>query len=269
MFQSFLNLKTRIRNRCRWEASHLLGRRMGRVQLDVPIISFTFDDFPSSALNVGGEILRQHGVRGTYYVSLGLMDQEIPAGRAFSAEDLMRLVADGHELGCHTFAHCHAWETEPRAFEESILQNRRALKQLMPKVVMQTLSYPISCPRPQTKRVAAKYFSCARGGGQTFNAGTADLDCLNAFFLEKCKGDVGQIKRIVDANASASGWLVFATHDVCSSPTRFGCTPDVFGRVVDCAVESGAAILPVWEALQRAFTLPTRDIKGRQLCHQP
>src|ERR1700677_2494844 len=153
MLQPFLNLKTRIQNRCRRDAAYLLGRRMARMSLNAPMISFTFDDFPSSALRLGGAILAQYGVRGTYYTSLGLMDQEIPAGHAFSAEDLQQLVEEGHELGCHTFAHCHAWETSPQAFEASIIQNRCALECLVLVSVMRSRSYPISGPHRQTKHV--------------------------------------------------------------------------------------------------------------------
>ena len=37
---------------------------------------------------MAGEILSRHGVRGTYYTSLGLMDEVIPAGAAFGVDDL-------------------------------------------------------------------------------------------------------------------------------------------------------------------------------------
>ena len=36
-----------------------------------PVISFTFDDAPQTAFDIGGEILRAHGIRATFFVSLG------------------------------------------------------------------------------------------------------------------------------------------------------------------------------------------------------
>jgi hypothetical protein len=51
-----------------------------------------------------------------------------------------------------------------------------------------------------------------------------------------------------------NGWLIFATHDVCESPTRFGCTPRFFKQVVDYASKSGATVLPVHEAFQKIQT---------------
>lgn len=109
-------LKNRIGSKIRLLASRWLGRRPIFLQSAKPIISFTFDDFPTSALKIGGAILKNHRIAGTYYASLGLMDRDSPVGRIFSADDLKNLIAQGDELGCHTFAHCHAWATKPRTF---------------------------------------------------------------------------------------------------------------------------------------------------------
>jgi len=253
MLQPFRNLKTRIQSRYRRDAARLFGRRMARLSLDAPIISFTFDDFPRSALHTGGAIMAQYGVRGTYYTSLGLMDQEIPAGHAFSAEDLQQVLDKGHELGCHTFAHCDAWETIPQTFEASIVQNRRTLECLAPGAVMRTLSYPISGPRPQTKRLAARHFACSRGGGQRHNVGQVDLNNLAAFFLERSRDNPDRIKAMIDRNKDEQGWLIFATHEVCPNPSHFGCTPAFFEDIVRYSVDSGAQILPVGESFDAIF----------------
>ncbi len=222
------------------------------------MISFTFDDFPKSALYEGGSILKKHGLAATFYTSFGLMGQNIPTGEIFTENDLPEFIQQGHELGCHTFDHYNSWDTAPSEFEASILRNRKKAAELMPGRTFSSLSYPISWPRPHTKRIIAKHFDCARGGGQTFNAGTADLNYLNAFFIEQCKGDLGQIKQVIEANARAKGWLIFATHDVGDSPTRYGCTTQFFKQVVDCAVESGASVLPVQPAMRQKLGQPAQ-----------
>jgi len=249
---SFVNTAARLRNRYGRFMAYRFGRRSYTMQNKEPFISFSFDDFPVSAVTVGGAILKQHGFAGTYYASLGLMGQDSPTGLIFSSRDLEKLLDDGHELGCHTFAHCHAWETEPRVFEESILENRRALEKVVPGASFKTMSYPIACPRPETKRRMGKYFACCRGGGQTLNAGSTDLNYLSAFFLEQSRHDPGAVKRMIERNCRAYGWLIFATHDVCDAPSPFGCTPDFFEIIVRCAASCGARVLPVgaaWEAI--------------------
>jgi peptidoglycan/xylan/chitin deacetylase (PgdA/CDA1 family) len=237
-----------------------LGRRPGRVKSTAPIISFTFDDFPRSALYQGGTILRKYNFTGTYYASFGLMGKTIPTGEIFSPEDLGEFLRQGHELGCHTFDHCDSWSTAPAEFEASIRRNQQKLAELLPNTRFASLSYPISWPRPQTKRLVAKYFDCARFGGQSFNAGTVDLNYLNAFFIEQCHGNFEPIQQIIEANTRANGWLIFATHDVCDSPTRYGCTPEFFGRIVASAAESGATILPVSQALRRVQSVSNVDV---------
>jgi hypothetical protein len=79
--------------------------------------------------------------------------------------------------------------------------------------------------------------------------GHADLNQLSAFFLEKTRGDFRLIKDIIEQNNRAKGWLIFATHDVSSRPSPYGCTPEFFRDVVHHAVDSGARILPVADAL--------------------
>jgi peptidoglycan/xylan/chitin deacetylase (PgdA/CDA1 family) len=231
-------------------AARSFARRPLAINPQTPLISFSFDDFPRSALLTGGAILHSYRLSGTYYASLGLMGSHAPTGQIFLREDLQVLLGQGHELGCHTFSHCHAWDTEPELFEDAVVQNRNALGEFVPGAVFKTLSYPISVPRPETKRRMSKYFACCRCAGQTFNVGNVDLNYLSAFFLEKSRDNPELIKDLIDQNRRARGWLIFATHDVCDDPTPWGCTPALFEEIVRYAVNSGARILPVFQAFE-------------------
>lgn len=237
-----------IQRRAAW----WLGRRPCQIRPRAPIISFTFDDFPRSALLAGGAILRRHGCAGTYYTSLGLVGKMTSSGQIFAREDLDELVKNQHEIACHTFDHFDSWSTEPADFEASVQRNQQRLAELLPGASFRTFSYPLSWPRPQTKRRIGLHYQCARGAGQTFNSGTTDLNYLKAFFIEQSRENFDAISAVIDANARARGWLIFATHDVCDSPTRYGCTPALFERVVEYSVQSGAVILPVQAALHKS-----------------
>jgi hypothetical protein len=107
---------------------------------------------------------------------------------------------------------------------------------------LRSLSYPKSYPRPQTKRCVARYYGCARQGGQTFNAGSVDLNYLNGFFIEQCRDKLDAIKRVIDANAQGKGWLIFATHDVSDPPSHFGCSPSFFWQVVSYAARNSSVL---------------------------
>lgn len=242
-------LWTRLHNYYKRNAASLLFKRPLRIDTQVPLISFTFDDFPRSALLSGGAILNRYGLAGTYYTAVGLLGKDGPSGPLYTRDDLGTLLERGHELGCHTFSHCHSWNTDAGVFENSVIQNRDALRALLPRAEFKSLSYPISEPRPSTKRVVARYFQCCRGGGQVINAGTADLNQLAAYFLEKSKDRIQPVKDLIDLNRESRGWTIFATHDVSPNPSPFGCTPDFFEEVVHYAVSSGARVLPVAKAL--------------------
>lgn len=243
-----MSLWTRISGRLKRDSSRWFGRRMIRIAPSKPVVSFTFDDFPRSALYTGGEILRRHGCHGTYYASFGLMGKVAPTGEIFGREDVPELLRQGHELGCHTFDHCHAWDTPPSVFEDAILRNQRAAAEFAPALRMRSLSYPISGPRPGSKARAARYYACARGGSQTLNLGATDSRLLHSFFLERSGSDFSAVQSLLDRNAKCRGWLVFTTHDVSESPTPFGCTPAFFEKTVTAAVRSGAEVLPLFEA---------------------
>ena len=247
---SWSNLKLRIIRKYQRTAAEHFARRPFVLRNDRPIISFTFDDFPTTALTTAGTILEQHGVRGTYYISLGLTGQVAPTGPIIERSQVSSVLERGPELGCHTFAHCHASDTSPDVFEANIVENRRVLSELIPGAELRTLSYPIGCPKPATKRRCAKSFAACRAGGQTFNNGTVDLDNLRAFFLEQSRDNLKAIKQMIDATVDAKAWLILATHDVCPSPTRYGCTPELFERVVRYSVDSGATVVPMTGALE-------------------
>jgi peptidoglycan/xylan/chitin deacetylase (PgdA/CDA1 family) len=233
-----------IRRLSRW-----LGRRPYTLQLRRPLVTFTFDDFPRSALSAGGGILEEHNYRGTYFVSMGLVGQAIETGDMFVQTDLDALLAYGHELGCHTHEHLPAWETRPAAYLASVERNTLALSSLPQAVRPTTHSYPISYPRPGSKRRIETRFRSCRFGGQGSNRGVVDLNALNSFFIEQSAHDIPAIEEIIDANAAQRGWLIFSTHDVTEHPTRYGCTPSLFERIVRHTRNSGTTVLTMNAAL--------------------
>ena len=243
------NILPRIYGKYQRTLSGLMYRRPITMRNSAPCISFTFDDFPRSSLHRGGDILTRFGLRATYYASLGLMGTEAPPGAICLLDDIIELIAQGHELGCHTFDHCHSWETNPSVFEKSIIKNGQVLNEIIPGSIFRTFAYPSSYPRPDTKLMASKYFSCCRCGGQAFNAGIADMNLLKAYLLEKSRDNLSAVKEVIDLNCQAGGWLIFATHDISENPTPYGCTPAFFEEIVGYSQASGAEILPVSETL--------------------
>jgi peptidoglycan/xylan/chitin deacetylase (PgdA/CDA1 family) len=228
------------------------ARRDFRLSGNVPYVSFTFDDFPQTALTEGGRILGEHGVRGTFFTSFRLLDTDSVSGRIASLQDLRTLVNDGHELGCHTFDHVDGSVVSAAEFERSIEANRAALIESGLDVQFETFAYPLNGPVVSTKRIAGARFAGCRGGGQTFNHGIADLSLLKAYFLDmRSRECLDEIRDLIARNAAAKGWLIFGTHDVSTRPSIYGCTPDHFANIVDMSIRSGATVLTMAHACRQ------------------
>jgi peptidoglycan/xylan/chitin deacetylase (PgdA/CDA1 family) len=223
------------------------ARRKFTLDADVPYVSFTFDDFPRSAFVEGGRILSEHGARGTYFVSCDLLGRPSVSGTIASGEDVQALLREGHELGCHTFEHLDGTQSSPAAFERSIEINRAAVNERAPGVDLNVFAYPLDGPVLSIKKSVGRHFVACRGGGQTFNAGVIDLNLLKAYFLDKrdSRNTLAAVAKVIEQNAAARGWLIFATHDVTVDSSRYGCEPEYFDHVVRLARESGARVLPM------------------------
>jgi peptidoglycan/xylan/chitin deacetylase (PgdA/CDA1 family) len=209
-------------------------------------VSFTFDDFPRTALTTGGRILADHGVRGTYFVSFGLLGSRSASGPIASIADVESLLHDGHEVGCHTFDHLDGMKVTPAEFERSIQANQTALVNSRLATRFGVFAYPLEGPALPVKRVTGPLFAASRWGGQTFNHDLIDLNLLKAFFLDQRRpARLDDVARLIELNASAGGWLIFATHDVSRKPSKYGCGEKHFREVVDLSVKSGARVLPM------------------------
>lgn len=242
----------RAGNRYKEARSRYWCRRPMDLKAGRPFISFTFDDVPRSACTRGGPILEGLGIRATYYLAMSLMDGAYSIGASFTRADLERLVANGHEIGSHTFDHLDAWNTRPDLFEASIRANQRRLSELLPGRVFRSFSYPISTPRPRNKRTAGELHVCCRGGGQAFNAGVVDRYLLKSFFMDARNRDrLDAIKAMIDESCARTGWLILNTHDIDERPSPYGCTPGFLEAAARYALDSGAEILPVGEVWAR------------------
>ena len=74
------------------------------------------------------------------------------------------------------------------------------------------------------------------------------------------KGDrLSEIRELIERNAAARGWLIFATHDVCTGPSDYGYTPDDFSRIVDLSQRSGARVLTMSQVCQQLGVLPDQE----------
>lgn len=256
LLNSMQNLIVRMKGKLTRSLASRLCRREIAVNLPSPIISFSFDDAPRSAFMAGGGILSAFGANATYYVSLGMLGLDTEVGKIASTDDLALAVSQDHELGCHTFDHYDAWFTAKAEYMDSVRKNKEAIDKLLPGLEFTTFAYPKSGATLPVKCELQKRFLCCRGGGQKANIGTADLNLLSAYFLDRRQNQGFEpIKQIIDYNALHKGWLIFATHDISDNPSPFGCSSELFQKTVEYSAKSGAILLTVSGACKKLVDL--------------
>jgi peptidoglycan/xylan/chitin deacetylase (PgdA/CDA1 family) len=213
-----------------------------------PVVSFCFDDFPRTAYTAGGAILKSFGARGTYYAALGLMNTTNDLGDQLKQEDIDSLLANGHELGCHTFSHISCRSVPIKSFESDVLKGRRTIRQLTGYDAA-NFAYPFGHVSVNSKRIIGAQMNSCRGIYGGINQPMADLNLLRANSLYGDVDQFDQFESLLSGTVSERGWLIFYTHDVRKSPSPFGCTPALLDRILALAEKKGCLITPVKDAI--------------------
>lgn len=238
---------TSIKRRLERMAAGRFGRKLASRSTMKPIISFTFDDFPRSALSVGGKMLKDVGARGTYYTSWGLMGKTTAVGEMFIRQDVEALVHDGHELACHTLEHVMCCDVSESDLVRSCKSNDNYLATMVGGSRPRSFSFPEGVVTVPAKAALTPLYDTCRTIEPGLNCDPVDLGFLraNRVYTEM---DVERARTLIDQNSQCNGWLIFYTHDVLEKHSRYGTTPECFRKVVEYAANSGSEILPVGEA---------------------
>jgi peptidoglycan/xylan/chitin deacetylase (PgdA/CDA1 family) len=241
--------KTKVSNRL---AAHFRVESF-RLRNEAPMVSFTFDDIPKSAATIGAGILEDHGVRGTFYVSGGLVSTtSSPHWVAVDAPDIVALHRRGHEIGCHTFSHSRACDLDAAALAAEIEQNRRYLLSVDPSIKIENFAYPFGYGSFWRKQQLKAAFQSCRGIVPGVNSGTVDLQFLRAMPLIDQHIDRDAIERALDETQINNGWLIFYGHDVAEAPSPYGCSPALLNQALEAASRRKIRGLNMAEALRCA-----------------
>jgi peptidoglycan/xylan/chitin deacetylase (PgdA/CDA1 family) len=163
-------------------ASHI-ARRLGRLRRVRPTdiayqggaVSFSFDDFPKSALATGGAILEKYGLRGTYYAALGLAGSSGNVGPIAELAEMREVHERGHELACHTYAHLDCSRASAPEILAELRRNADAMAALIDGFAASNFAYPFGRYLGPGKRLVAPRFASCRGTSDGINHRRADL----------------------------------------------------------------------------------------------
>ena len=241
-------VKARVSHRL---ATHLRVEPF-RLRNATPMVSFTFDDIPESAATTGARILEDHGARGTFYVSGGLVGTTSPNWAVVEVQDLVALHRRGHEIGCHTFSHKRACDLDGQSLAEEIERNRDYLRTLDATIPVGNFAYPFGYGSFGRKRQLKTEFRSCRSIVPGVNSGEVDLQFLRAMPLIDGRIDRGGIERAFDQAQNDNGWLIFYGHDVADRPSPYGCSPALMNHAIEAASRRKIPVLNMAEALRCA-----------------
>jgi peptidoglycan/xylan/chitin deacetylase (PgdA/CDA1 family) len=229
-------------------AARYLFRKPATLAPGQSLVSFTFDDFPKSALSCAGGILTENGMSGTYYASFKLAGTADRSGAYFDMQDVDDLLRAGHELGCHTYSHNNFMLHRPAQIHREFERNAEACRDAAHGTAMSDFAYPYGRVSPSLKLIAGRRFASARSTRQGINTGTIDLNELRGWALVR-NTQPSEIAAVIRRNESVGGWLIFFTHDVSDAPTDYGCRRDAFEAAVRLAAGSRSRVVTVREGV--------------------
>lgn len=209
---------------------------------DRPVVTFTFDDFPKSAV-AGADIVEAAGGRAGFYASTTMAGTTHPdMGEMFDANTLADLVARGHEIGAHSHEHLDCARISLGRVEVDVGENLVALAGLGLEAPVSSFAWPYGETGFAAKRWAASVFSTCRGVLPGVNVGDTDRAQLRAIELGPTEAHQRRALELLSACIAMNGWAIFFTHDVSDAPSDYGCTPDLLRELVKAAVDQGAVL---------------------------
>ncbi len=224
-----------------------------KLRLGQAVASFTFDDFPISAYSIAGKMLEEAGARATYFASAEFMGRTMDGIDYYTPELLREMVAAGHEIGCHSFAHTHlAAKGGPHARVMAEM-NAQAMRDVLGEQFMMTsFAYPYGDVSVSVKHAMARQFALSRGVRRGLNTGSADLAQLRVVSLEARHWNSDELATTIQQAVATRSWIVFLTHDISAAPTPYGSTPEMVHTALRMVMEAKIEILPLKAAVGRA-----------------
>jgi len=243
------NLLAKLTGRFNRASAMLLRTRAVRMVNAQPIVSFTFDDFPKSAVSEAAAMLERRGLAGTFYMSRAFDGATVDGIEYYDSSDLKRLVENGHEIGCHTASHVHVSQAGRSALVDEVASNARFLRERLGDTRMTTFAFPFGDMSVASKLFMQARFAACRTTSPGVNRNVADLGALKAERLYSGLMTPAKIDALVGAAATARSWLIFYTHDVARDPSPYGCTPALFEMALESAARAGCQVMTVRNAL--------------------
>ena len=186
-------------------------------------VSLTWDDGRKSQVDVGTQILDQHGVKATFYV--------VPSSVERALEGWLSAVSKGHEIGNHSLVHpCSGnflWSRDRALEEYTLSQMRTELTKANEKIqeLLGVMPSEFAYPCGQTfigrgtntmsyVPIISEQFSSGRTWLDETANDPAYCDLAQITGVEMDGKDIQHITELIEKAKEDGLWLVLAGHDI-------------------------------------------------------
>ena len=183
------------------------------------VVSLTFDDgFSGQA--PAGEILSAAGLKGTFYLNSGLLDEP----GSLTLRQAKELALAGHEVAGHTFSHPDIDTLDLEEARREICQDRVNLLGLGFEVT--NFAYPFASGAAVKSLVQECGYNSGRGLGGTYSEGClncppqeslrpADPNLLKAPQQVERDWTLANLQEEVTSAEAEGGWVILTFHGLC------------------------------------------------------
>jgi peptidoglycan/xylan/chitin deacetylase (PgdA/CDA1 family) len=205
-----------------------------------PLVSFTFDDGMTSAIDQAAPTLKKYGLTGTSYVITGCVGMTAVPNTCRAGTDVPYMTwaqiaqlkdTYGWEIGSHTVTHqclvsvggdCQATKLSPAQVDAELANSKTALK--AQGIDATAFAVPYGDYDMSTVAQVAKYYSSMRGFADVGNNVWPLGDyLLHNVPVQEVTTPVAALKAKVDDAITNKKWVVFTFHDIMPNPSQ---TPD-------------------------------------------
>ena len=242
-----------ISERIGFKLAKYTRRNLVDSRLEKPVISFSFDDFPKSAVEIGATELEAHNFLGTFYPAAALCDTQDEGIEYYSLQDVKDLAARGHEIGCHSYSHVNLIRLSEDDVAANLKKNQAFFGKALEKHELSSFAYPLGAVSPMVKKVAQMTYPICRGAWDKLNIGKIDMSLLGITALEPVHLPLETLPALLETARETNAWIVFMVHDIQENYSNCGTTPEHYRQVVEMVAKSGIEVLPVKSAAAKVM----------------
>eukprot|EP00727_Mastigamoeba_balamuthi_P008207 m51a1_g4007 hypothetical protein (397) ;mRNA; r:549294-550716 len=183
--------------------------------------SVSFDDGYDAMMTTAPQIMRAHGVRGTFFLASNIMDE-----KPYRWDRARVVHADGNEIGTHGTKHVRESHLPPHILRDDLQTVRTRLSKFLNKsdeIGAWTHAYPYGDNSATTQKVASDIVlaarTCPQSDCQIERPDPANHMRLRACLCSWCsaKWALGNARRAINQN----GWMIFVGHGLVSCGEGF------------------------------------------------